>query len=163
VHNQGGYQLKKIMVVGIGNLLMQDDGVGVHAIRQLEKLGLPEEIGLIDGGTHSYDLVDIFCEANKLIIVDAMQAGGEPGTIYRAPLEELGLKEESNDCISLHQLHFIDAMHMVNLLGHQPQAIVFGVEPAVVDLGLELSPEVTNKMPRLIELIQIEIQNLMSS
>ena len=83
--------MKKIMVVGIGNLLMQDDGVGVHAIRQLEELGLPEEIGLIDGGTHSYDLVDIFCEANKLIIVDAMQAGGEPGTIYRAPLEELGL------------------------------------------------------------------------
>ncbi len=155
--------MKKIMVVGIGNLLMQDDGVGVHAIRILEELGLPEEIGLIDGGTHSYDLVDIFCESNKLIIVDAMQAGGEPGTIYRAPLEELGLKEADNDCISLHQLHFVDAMHMVNLLGHQPQAIVFGVEPAAVDLGLELSPEVAKKMPRLIELIQIEIQNLMSA
>ena len=155
--------MKDIMVVGIGNLLMQDDGVGVHVIRQLEKLGLPEEIGLIDGGTHSYDLVDIFCEANKLIIVDAMQAGGEPGTIYRAPLEELGLKAEANDCISLHQLHFTDAMHMVNLLGHQPQAIVFGVEPATVDLGLELSPKVAQKLPRLIELIQIEIQNLMST
>ncbi|MDD3365120.1 MAG: hydrogenase maturation protease, partial [Syntrophomonas sp.] len=94
---------------------------------------------------------------------DAMQAGGEPGTIYRAPLEELGLKEAANDCISLHQLHFTDAMHMVNLLGHQPQAIVFGVEPAAVDLGLELSPEVSKKMPRLIELIQIEIKNLMSA
>ena len=116
--DQGGKSLKKIMVVGIGNLLMQDDGVGVHAIRALEELGFPEDVELVDGGTHSYDLVEDFCQAENLIIVDAMQAGGEPGTIYRAPLEELGLKPAEN-ITSLHELHFVEAMDMVKMLGHQ--------------------------------------------
>ena len=154
--------MKKIVVVGIGNLLMHDDAAGVHAIRALEEMGLPEEVELVDGGTHSYDLVEFFYQANQVIIIDAMQAGGEPGTIYRAPLEELGLKTD-HSCISLHQLHFIDAMYMVNLLGHHPQAIVFGIEPAIVELGLELSPQVAAKMPRLLELIRLEIDSLMSN
>ncbi|MCX5781057.1 MAG: hydrogenase maturation protease [Firmicutes bacterium] len=153
--------MKKIMIVGIGNLLMQDDGVGVHVIRALEQLDLPEGIELVDGGTHSYDLVEYFCEPEILIIVDAMHSGGEPGTIYRAPLEELGLKPvETITC--LHEMHFIEAMEMVYMLGFNPRTIVFGIEPAVVGLGLELSPQVAEKLPRLVELIQIEIDNLMS-
>ena len=90
-----------------------------------------------------------------------MQAGGEPGTIYRAPLEELGLKPDET-CISLHQLHFVDAMHMVNLLGHHPRAIVFGIEPATIQLSLELSPEIAAKLPRLVELVHKEIIELLS-
>ena len=153
--------MSKISVVGIGNLLMQDDGVGVHVVKRLSELDLPEGVNLIDGGTHSYDLVEFFCESNIIIIIDAMQAGGEPGTIYRAPLEELGLKTDDT-CISLHQLHFVDAMHMVNLLGHHPRAIVFGVEPASIQLSLELSPEIAAKLPRLVELVHNEIIELIA-
>lgn len=153
--------MKKIMVVGIGNLLLQDEGIGVHAINALSELQVSPEVELVDGGTHSYDLVDIFCQAEKLIIVDALQAGGEPGTIYRAPLEQLGLKPDNN-CISLHQLHFIDAVEMVKLLGHNPQITVFGVEPAVIGWGMELSPTVADKLPRLTELIKEEIEQMTS-
>ena len=153
--------MSKISVVGIGNLLMQDDGVGIHAVNHLSKMDLPEGVNLVDGGTHSYDLVEFFCDSNIIIIIDAMQAGGEPGTIYRAPLEELGLKPDEN-CISLHQMHFLDAMQMVNLLGYHPCTIVFGVEPAVIDFSLELSPEIAEKLPRLVELVHNEIIELLS-
>ena len=153
--------MNKISVVGIGNLLMQDDGVGVHAVNRLSEMDLPEGVNLIDGGTHSYDLIEFFCESNIIIIIDAMQAGGKPGTIYRAPLEELGMKTDDT-CISLHQLHFVDAMHMVNLLGHHPRAIVFGVEPASIQYSLELSPEIAAKLPRLVELVHKEIIELIA-
>jgi hydrogenase maturation protease len=148
------------MVVGIGNYILQDEGVGVHAINRLAEKDLPSEVELIDGGTHSYDLVDIFCQAEKIIVVDALQAGGEPGTIYRAPLEELGLKPD-DATVSLHQMHFIEAVYMVELLGHHPQITVFGVEPDTIDWGLELTPKVAERLPRLVELIEEEIDRLL--
>lgn len=153
--------MKKIVVVGIGNLLMHDDGVGVHAIRALEELGFPDDVELVDGGTHSYDLVEEFSQAENLIIVDAMHTGGEPGTIYRAPLEELGLVPAEN-ITSLHEMHFVEAMEMVKMLGYNPPTIVFGIEPAVVGLSMDLSPQVAEKLPRLVELIQLEINKLLA-
>lgn len=147
-------------MVGVGNLLLKDEGVGVHVVNRLEEEGLPPGVEAIDGGTNSYDLVDIFCQASDLIIVDALKGGLEPGTIYRAPLEDLGLKPDENG-ISLHQMHFIEAMTMVNLMGFHPRAMVFGIEPSVIDWGLELTPEVEEKMPRILELVREEIEKLM--
>lgn len=152
----------KVMVVGIGNYILQDEGVGVHAINRLMEMDFPEGVEIVDGGTHSYDLVDFFCQADNLIIIDAIQAGEEPGTMYRAPLEEMGLKSEEN-CTSLHQLHFIEAIKMVNLMGYYPRVIVFGVEPQVIDWGLELTPSVAEKLPRLTELVAQEIYSLLEA
>jgi hydrogenase maturation protease len=153
--------LKKIKVVGIGNLIMQDEGVGVHAINQLAEMDLPPGVDLIDGGVNSYDLLDIFCEADKLVIIDAMQTGGEPGTIYQAPLEELGLKPAEN-VNSLHEMHFIEAVQMTNLLGYNPEVIVFGVEPKTIAVGMELTPEIARILPRLLELVKMEIERLVA-
>jgi len=154
--------LKRISVVGVGNPLMRDDGIGVHMVRYLEKLGLPEGVELIDGGTHSYDLLDIFAEADIVIVVDAIQAGGEPGTIYRAPLDELDLKPNRDTATSLHDINFVEAVHMLRLMGYDPQFIVFGVQPKEIFLDLELSPEVADKVPRLAELIQEEVQRIIN-
>lgn len=152
--------MNKLMVVGIGNYILQDEGIGVHAINCLREMDLPAGVEVIDGGTHSYDLVDIFCHAENLIVIDAIQAGGEPGTMYRAPFEELGLRPQES-CTSVHQMHFIEAVKMVNMLGHYPKIIVFGIEPEVVDWGLELTPRVAEKLPRLTELVMKEINALM--
>jgi len=149
------------MVVGIGNYILQDEGVGVHAINRLMEMDLPDGVELVDGGTHSYDLVDFFCQAENLIIIDAMQAGGEPGTMYRAPLEELGLRPQEN-CTSLHEMHFIEAVKMVNMMGHYPKIIVYGIEPEVIDWGMELTPRIEEKLPRLTELVAEEIRALMA-
>ncbi len=154
--------MSKVMVVGIGNLIMQDDGVGVHAIRALEELGFSDDVELIDGGTHSYDLIEEFCRAKNLIIVDAMHAGGDPGTIYRAPLDELGL-EPAEDITSLHELHFVEAMKMTRMLGYNPPTIVFGIEPALIAVSMDLSPQVAAKFPRLVELIHQEILKILDN
>lgn len=154
--------MSKVMVVGIGNLIMQDDGVGVHAIKALEELGFSDDVELIDGGTNSYDLIEEFCRAEHLIIVDAMHAGGEPGTIYRAPYDELGL-EPTENITSLHEMHFVEAMNMTRMLGYNPPTTVFGIEPAVVEVSMDLSHQVAEKFPRLVELIHQEILKILDN
>jgi hydrogenase maturation protease len=148
--------LKPVKVIGIGNLLMQDDGVGVHVINYLSDLGVPDHVELIDGGTHSYDLLEYFAADASFIVVDAMHAGGEPGAIYRAPLHELGLKP-SDQIMSLHELHFIEAVQMANMLGYNPDILVYGIEPQSVKLSLELSPPVAAAVPKAAELILEDI------
>ena len=151
--------MKRIMVMGIGNVLMQDDGVGVHVIRQLEAMDLPPEVELVDGGTHSYDLLDYFSQADFCIVVDAMHAGGKPGTVYRVPLEELELSPNPN-IQSLHEMSFAEAVYMLQLEGYNPQMLVYGVEPHTVDLGLELTPVVAEQVPFILERIQKDIKEM---
>jgi len=157
----GGSDVKQVLVLGIGNLLMQDDGVGVHVIRMLEKQNLPPGVEVVDGGTHSYDLLDYFSQADQCIVIDAMHAGGKPGTIYRVPLDELDLKPNPN-MASLHELSFAEAMYMLNLQGYNPRVVVYGVEPHTVDLGLELTPCVAGQVPRIVEMIQQEIAAMLT-
>ncbi|HWP95675.1 MAG TPA: HyaD/HybD family hydrogenase maturation endopeptidase [Syntrophomonadaceae bacterium] len=154
--------MKRIMVMGVGNLLLRDEGVGVHVIRLLETMNLPPEIELVDGGTHTYDLLDFFSEADLCFVIDAMEAGGEPGTVYRAPLEELGL-EPKRDLQSLHDLQFAEAMEMLRLMGHSPQVVVYGVQPHTIELGLELTPVVAEQVPRVAAMIQEEINSLFNN
>lgn len=153
--------MKRIMVMGIGNVLMQDDGVGVHVIRQLEELDLPAQVELVDGGTHSYDLLDYFSQADICIVVDAMHAGGKPGTVYRAPLEELGMEPNPN-IQSLHEISFAEAMYMLQLEGYNPEVLVYGVEPHTVELGLELTPTVAGQVPLIVDMIQKDIAEIIS-
>ena len=153
--------MKRIMVMGIGNVLMQDDGVGVHVIRQLEDMDLPAQVELVDGGTHSYDLLDYFSQADFCIVVDAMHAGGKPGTVYRVPLEELELSPNPN-IQSLHEISFAEAMYMLHLEGYLPEVLVYGVEPHTVDLGLELTPVVAEQLPLIVEMIQKDIKEMLS-
>lgn len=153
--------MKRVMVMGIGNLLMQDDGVGVHVIRHLEEMELPPEVELVDGGTHTYDLLDYFSQADFCIVVDAMHGGGNPGTVYRIPLEEMDLSPNP-DIQSLHEMSFAEAMYMLDLEGYQPQVLVYGVEPHTVDLGLDLTPVVADKIPLILEMIQEDIQALLA-
>ena len=153
--------MKRVKVVGFGNSILQDEGVGVHAVNLLsESNTIPPQVELIDGGTYSYDLVEWFCEADVIIVIDALQGGGEPGTMYRAPLEELSFKTPEQ-CTSVHQLSFIEAVHMVHLLGYNPEIIVYGVEPEVIDWGLELTPKVAAKLPRLTELVAEEVKAIL--
>jgi len=153
--------VKRIMVMGIGNVLMQDDGVGVHVIRQLEQMNLPPQVELVDGGTHSYDLLDYFSQADICIVVDAMHAGGKPGTVYRVPLEELDMKPNPN-IQSLHEMSFAEAMYMLQLEGYNPEVLVYGVEPCSVELSLELTPVVAEQVSFIVKRIQQDIAEMLA-
>lgn len=149
---------KRITVLAVGNLLMQDDGVGIHALRELERLKLPPEVELVDGGTAGVDLLPIIEGAENLIVIDAVRGGCEPGAVYRLPLEVL--RETREEALSLHQIGFLEVMEMAAYRGYAPTVMVIGIEPAVIDWGLELSPAVARVLPRVVELVCREIELL---
>ena len=77
---------RNIIILGIGNLLLKDEGVGIHLIQLLEKESLPPGVELVDGGTSTLDILPLLKDADKIIVVDAMQARGEPGAFTAAAL-----------------------------------------------------------------------------
>jgi hydrogenase maturation protease len=148
--------VKKTVVLGIGNLLLRDEGAGVHVVSRLMQMDLPENVEVVDGATDPLDILSLSRDVDKLIIVDALQGGGEPGTIYRMSPEDIASCGEVP--FSLHQLDLIQMLDMCASIGSRPSTVIIGVEPKEIDFELELSPEVEGKIPRIIELILEEIE-----
>lgn len=137
---------------------MGDDGLGVHIVSELEKLRLPEDVKVLDAGTRSLDVLLKFQCAYKVILIDAVRSGHQPGTIYR--LTEQDLQRRASSFISLHELAVEDSLRMAKqTLGEEfPRNIViFGVEVGNVKAGLGLSPKVRSALPELLNLILKEL------
>jgi len=149
--------LGKRVILGVGNILLKDEGLGVHVVKMMESMELPEGVELVDGGTLGFDLLGLFEESEKIVIVDALKGGHEPGTIYKVTPEEL--KGDLNRALSLHQVGLLEVMEMGKLLGFQPQVVIIGIEPKEIDWGMELSEEVKAKLPKVISLVLEEIKS----
>jgi hydrogenase maturation protease len=141
----------KILVVGMGNLIYRDEGIGVHIIREMEKMKLPSHIELLDIGTSTMDLISYMKEVKKLIVIDAMRAGGKPGTIYKCKPEDLLPKDEGP--ISLHEIGLLETLNMTKKLGMEIQTVIVGIEPEIMEWGTELTEAVKNKIPMIIEAV----------
>jgi hydrogenase maturation protease len=135
----------RTLVVGLGNVLLKDDGVGVHAVRQLRKL-LPRRILAVDVGTAVLDALHLFEWADRIIGIDAMQAGGSPGTIYTFGVDDV---EDGGVRASLHEMGLVAALRL--LKGRHPRITMLAVEPETMDCGLELSAPVQAALPALVE------------
>jgi hydrogenase maturation protease len=146
------------VIVGVGNVLLKDEGVGVHVARVLQEMSFtsPEgEVEVIDGGT-SPDAFDSADGADKLVIVDAACGGGEPGTIYRFSPD--ALSQEPKSLTSLHDLGVLDTLKMMKGVGNLPgDTVIIGVEPAEVEWGLELTPTLKKKLPDVVRLVVDEV------
>jgi len=140
-------------VLGIGNVLLRDEGIGCHAVHALDGISLPG-IKVIDGGTCP-DVLQLFEDADKLVIVDAVRGGGAPGQIYRFHLEEISLERKM--FLSLHEMGLVDNLMSMKLWSKNAETVIIGVEPKEVDWGLELSPELREKMPQIIDAIVVEL------
>ena len=149
---------KKILILGVGNLILKDEGVGVHAVRELEGRNLPAHVEVIDGGTYLMDLLSVIQEAERIIVIDALKGGGEPGTIYRVTPDDL--MAETERALSLHQVGLLEVLGMVRQLGGDPHAVIIGVEPKEIAWGMELTPEVAAKLPKVIEMVMEELGGL---
>jgi hydrogenase maturation protease len=149
---------KKILILGVGNLILRDEGVGVHAVRELEKRDLPAHVEVIDGGTYLMDLLNVIQEAERIIVIDALQGGGKPGTVYRVTPDDL--MAETERTLSLHQVGLLEVLGMVRQLGGEPHAVIIGVEPKEISWGMELTPEVEAKLPRVIDAVFEELKGL---
>ena len=145
-------------VLGIGNVLLKDEGIGCHVVHALESrlVGTLPDVKIIDGGTCP-DVVQFLEDADKLVIVDAVKGGGMPGQIYRFHLEDITL--EQKPFLSLHDVGLVDSLMLMQLWHKTGEAVVIGVEPRDINWGLELSPELQEKMPQIIDAILAELNN----
>ena len=141
----------KTLIIGIGNMLCCDEGVGVQVIQQMEFMELPGPIELLDMGTSTMDLISHLEGVKKLIVIDAMKTGGTPGTIYKFKPEDLMPKGE--EPISLHEVGLLETLTTAKKMGMEIDTVIIGVEPKVIDWGLELSEEVKKKIPAVIEAV----------
>ena len=148
-----------IRVIGCGNLLLQDEGIGIHLIRYLEQRQLPEGIELIDGSTGGFDLLPYFEDSRKVVIVDAVKSpGGKAGDIYRFTPDDFDTAATPKT--SLHDITLKDMFELVKRTkGSLPPVVLFGVEPLLIDWGMELTTDVAAVLPRLGELVMKEIQD----
>jgi len=146
----------KIVVLGVGNLLLSDEGVGVHLIQKLREMEIGEGVELIDGGTSLLDFLSQMEDISKLIIVDAIKLGGKPGRTYRIYVDDSLLKD-GKVITSLHQLGVLEALALAEKMGKLPPTVIIGVEPKDMTSGLELSPEVQKGMNRMVNLILEEV------
>ena len=141
------------VILGLGNELLGDEGVGVHAVRRLQQEILPGSITVIEVGTAILDALPHFEQADRIIVMDAMKSDGPPGTVYRVPLDQCS----GSACIA--SMHGFDIFRILALAErHEPPPVtVFGVEPQSLGWSMDLSPQVADAMPHLIEAVLDEI------
>ncbi|WP_041587638.1 HyaD/HybD family hydrogenase maturation endopeptidase [Thermincola potens] len=151
--------LQKIVVLGVGNILLQDEGVGIHVIQALQKMSLPENVDVIEGGTAGLELLPLIEDYSHMIVVDAVNAGEKPGTLFRfKPDDVTGFP--GNIETSVHQLGLLEVLQMGKLIGKLPDTVIIAVQPKSFDWGMELTPELQAKMPQIIDLVFKEIEKI---
>lgn len=148
--------MEPVLVLGIGNILLQDEGVGVRVVERLQQMRLPPGVQTLDGGTSGADLIDAIADRAKVIVIDATDGDGEPGTVYRFTVGDLVRRVSSIG--SLHELGFLDSYLMSVQLGCAPREVVFlGIQPERIQFGLDLSDKVSREVPKVIGLVLNEI------
>jgi hydrogenase maturation protease len=150
-------RMKKIVVLGTGNELFKDEGVGVHVARILQTQQSLSDAGVevIDIGT-SPDIWHLLDDVDKLVIIDAVRGGCEPGAIYRFTPEQI--VAEKGLVTSIHQMGILENLSLMALTGCKPEeTVIIGVEPFEIGPGLEPCPELKKRIPKIIETVKREI------
>jgi hydrogenase maturation protease len=148
----------KTLVLGVGNKLMSDEGVGVHVIERLVAgHDLPEEVQVLDGGTLGMDLLYYLEGIENLLLVDAVEAHKEPGEIIC--LEDEDVPTFLLMKISPHQLGVPDMLAAAKLKGQYPKRLVlFGIQPELLEIGLDLSPLIESKVDILVTKVVAQLK-----
>jgi hydrogenase maturation protease len=151
-----------VVVLSIGNSLRTDDGMGGHAMRALQaRLGeLESEVRLVDGSVMGLELIAHVDDATALIVLDAVDAGREPGELIR--LEGDDVPAVIDPKMSMHQAGLADLLATLKLIGRAPSELVLlGLQPAVIDWGTELSPVIQAALPRLVNAAEREVRRVL--
>jgi len=150
--------MREILVLGLGNPLQGDDGVGCRVIEALEDCELPPDVEVLDGGTPGIGLLHLLEGRRRAIIVDAAEMGRPPGTIARFRSDEVTLTGSAGR-FSLHRTAVADALALAAALSIPlPEIVFYGVQPGRIGWGEALSPEVAAALPKLIEMIIAECE-----
>lgn len=144
--------MRRLTVLGIGNILMRDEGIGPHLLQALSSaLDWGDDVEFIDGGAGGLSLLNIIEEANSLIVIDAAQMNLPPGE-HRLLTPEQIEAEDSHQKLSLHEMPFIQTLRLCEQYSRRPTDIViFAIQPAEIGYGRELSAALREKFPQLLE------------
>jgi hydrogenase maturation protease len=149
-----------VLVLGIGNVLLTDEGIGVRALKELERrYSFSDNVELMDGGTAGIELLRHIRKRKHLIIIDAMTFDQKPGTVMRVEGEDVPAAFRTR--ISPHQLGLSDLLAAAMLTNELPEDLVlFGVEPESIDIGLELTNTVEASLDKLLGAITDELREI---
>lgn len=152
--------MERILILGVGNILFTDEGIGVRSLEWLqEHYAFPENVTLVDGGTLGIGLMDALLQCDRVYVLDAVLGGGEPGSIYR--LTDNDLRKSMSFRDSLHQTDLVDTLIYCDILGHRPEGVVFGMEPFDYNtMELGLSPVCAEAVPALARKLVDELREL---
>jgi len=150
----------RVLVLGIGNSIMTDDGIGVKVAQALQsEYRFPPQVEVVDGGTLGLDLLPKFEGVSHLVMIDAVETGSKPGARVRLEGEELPIALETK--VSPHQMGLKDLLAVAQLMGHAPgQMVLIGVQPASTEVGTELTPAVAAEFNAMKEAVLCELEQI---
>jgi len=145
----GGTPTQDVLVLGLGNTLLADDGVGVHVVRRLaEAPAAPPGLRMLDGGTLGFRLMHEITRAQAVIVVDAAQLGERPGTVRLLHQQTLTDHVSRGGRMSAHEAGLVDLLTLARLEGWAPVRLaLLGIQPKIVDWGDRLSLSVSRALP----------------
>lgn len=145
------------LLLGLGNILLGDEGIGIRALERLQaQYQLPETVQLLDGGVMGLELLTYVEDAEALLAIDAVQTGQMPGTLVRLEGEEIPATLAMK--LSMHQVNFQEVLAVSHLRGKAPpRLVVWGMEPAVLEPTVALSEAIANQLDQLVQAVVTEL------
>ncbi len=153
--------MNRVTVMGVGNDLLSDEGIGVHVIKAMEGRQLPDGVGIVNGWVAGIDLIEEIANTERLLIIDAIDGGDRPGTVYRFGAEEVDVMINHHKT-SLHQIDLFETLRLARFLGCCPETVIIGIQPRDIDWGTEPSPLLASMIPRIVDLVMDEIRTFRS-
>jgi len=153
--------MNRVTVMGVGNDLLSDEGIGVHVIKAMEGQQLPDGVIIVNGWVAGIDLLQEIRNTEQLIIIDAIDAGDRPGTVYRFRAEEVEVLINQHKT-SLHQVDLFETLKLAKFLGSYPETVIIGIQPRDIVWGTEPSPLLAAMIPQIVDVVIDEIRTFRS-
>lgn len=149
---------RRVRLIGVGNILLKDEGVGVRVAEELKKKHWPSSVEVIDGGVAGFGLIDFFLESAKVFLIDAADMNLPPGTIRRFAADAIRLPEEAPK-FSMHDVSLLEVLGITRALDSSPRPIIIiGIQPKEISWGMELTPEIQAVVPKAVGMILQELE-----
>jgi len=141
----------EVTILGIGNIILRDEGFGVRVAEYLDKhFVFPDSVQIVDGGTLGIELTQYVTGTEKLLVIDSINGGAEPGTTFRFHNDDV--MEHFQDKLSAHEVGIQDVLGLLTVTGHKiPDVVVIGAQPYDVEAGVELSKGMMKLLPQMVE------------
>ncbi|WP_319522121.1 HyaD/HybD family hydrogenase maturation endopeptidase [uncultured Desulfosarcina sp.] len=149
-----------VMILGVGNILLSDEGFGIRVVEALEeRYDFPDNVSVIDGGVLGINLMGIISEADQLIVVDVIRNGGQPGDLYRIDGEAIPERIRAKN--SLHQIDFLESLTLCQALDKVPETVIVGIEPKDIEtLSVDLTAATADRIDDVIQMVLTELDRL---